>query len=48
MLDGLESGREEIFPDSTAQQLGGLFLRDPKALELQFGARIPNGSALET
>ncbi len=35
ILDGVEAGREEIFPDPTARQIGELFLRDPKALELQ-------------
>jgi NAD(P)-dependent dehydrogenase (short-subunit alcohol dehydrogenase family) len=38
ILDGLEAGREEIFPDPMARQFGELFLRDPKALEQQFGA----------
>jgi NAD(P)-dependent dehydrogenase (short-subunit alcohol dehydrogenase family) len=41
ILDGLEDGQEEIFPDPMAQQAGQLFLRDPKALEHQFA-----GSAL--
>jgi hypothetical protein len=36
ILDGLEAGQEEIFPDPTARELGELFLRDPKALEQQF------------
>jgi NAD(P)-dependent dehydrogenase (short-subunit alcohol dehydrogenase family) len=35
ILDGLEAGKEEIFPDPVAQQLGQLFLQSPKALELQ-------------
>lgn len=35
ILDGLEAGREEIFPDPVAEQLGQLFLQNPKALELQ-------------
>ncbi len=38
ILDGLEAGREEIFPDPFAEQIGGLFLKDPKALEQQFAA----------
>ncbi len=37
ILDGLEAGREEIFPDPFAEQIGGLFLKDPKGLERQFG-----------
>jgi len=38
ILDGIEAGQEEIFPDPFAQQLGGLFLRSPKALEQQIAA----------
>ena len=38
ILDGLEEGREEIFPDPMAREVGELFLRDPKALERQFAA----------
>ncbi len=40
ILDGLEAGREEIFPDPVARQVGELFLRDPKGLERQF-APVP-------
>src|SRR5216683_1480973 len=40
ILDGLEDGREEIFPDPTARELGELFLHDPKALERQFAATV--------
>jgi NAD(P)-dependent dehydrogenase (short-subunit alcohol dehydrogenase family) len=35
IVEGLEAGREEIFPDPVAEQLGQLFLQSPKALELQ-------------
>lgn len=35
ILDGLEAGQEEIFPDPMAQQLGGLFFKNPKELETQ-------------
>jgi NAD(P)-dependent dehydrogenase (short-subunit alcohol dehydrogenase family) len=35
ILDGLEAGREEIFPDPVAEQLGQLYLQNPKALEHQ-------------
>lgn len=38
ILDGLEAGDEEIFPDPTAQQLGHLFFQSPKALEQQVAA----------
>lgn len=41
ILDGLEAGREEIFPDPVARQIGELFLRTPKALEEQYGATVP-------
>jgi NAD(P)-dependent dehydrogenase (short-subunit alcohol dehydrogenase family) len=41
ILDGLEAGREEIFPDPTSQQLGELFLRSPKGLEQQVSAPQP-------
>jgi NAD(P)-dependent dehydrogenase (short-subunit alcohol dehydrogenase family) len=40
ILDGLGAGREEIFPDPMARQVGELFLRDPKGLERQF-APVP-------
>jgi NAD(P)-dependent dehydrogenase (short-subunit alcohol dehydrogenase family) len=33
ILDGLEAGDEEIFPDPMSRQLGALFLASPKALE---------------
>lgn len=39
ILDGIEAGDEDIFPDATARQLGALFMRDPKALERQFAAQ---------
>jgi short-subunit dehydrogenase len=35
ILDGLEAGREEIFPDPMAQQIAELYQTDPKALERQ-------------
>jgi NAD(P)-dependent dehydrogenase (short-subunit alcohol dehydrogenase family) len=40
ILDGLEAGQEEIFPDPMAREIGELFLRDPKGLERQF-APVP-------
>jgi NAD(P)-dependent dehydrogenase (short-subunit alcohol dehydrogenase family) len=43
ILDGLEAGDEEIFPDPMSQQAGELFLRSPKALERQVAA--PQGVA---
>jgi NAD(P)-dependent dehydrogenase (short-subunit alcohol dehydrogenase family) len=41
ILDGLEAGRDEIFPDPMSAQLGELFLRSPKALEQQVSAPQP-------
>jgi NAD(P)-dependent dehydrogenase (short-subunit alcohol dehydrogenase family) len=38
ILDGLEAGSEEIFPDPMSRQTGELFLQSPKALERQFAA----------
>jgi NAD(P)-dependent dehydrogenase (short-subunit alcohol dehydrogenase family) len=35
ILDGLEAGDEEIFPDPLSRQAGPLFLANPKALERQ-------------
>jgi NAD(P)-dependent dehydrogenase (short-subunit alcohol dehydrogenase family) len=35
ILDGLEAGDEEIFPDPMSRQAGSLFLASPKALERQ-------------
>lgn len=41
ILDGLEAGRDEIFPDPFSAQLGELFLRSPKGLEQQVNAPQP-------
>jgi NAD(P)-dependent dehydrogenase (short-subunit alcohol dehydrogenase family) len=41
ILDGLEAGREEIFPDPFAQQLGELYLSSPKGLERQVNTPEP-------
>lgn len=38
ILDGLEAGAEEIFPDPLSREAGPLFLADPKALERQYAA----------
>lgn len=40
ILDGVEAGDEEIFPDAMARELGALYFRDPKALEKQVAAMI--------
>ena len=33
ILDGIEAGEEEIFPDPASRQMGEAFLASPKALE---------------
>jgi short-subunit dehydrogenase len=38
ILDGLEAGDEEIFPDPLSRQVGAQFFADPKALERQYAA----------
>ena len=38
ILDGLEAGEEEIFPDPMSRQLGDTYLKSPKALEQQMSA----------
>lgn len=35
ILDGIEQGVEEIFPDPFGQQIGASYFRDPKGLERQ-------------
>ena len=41
ILDGLEAGDEEIFPDPLSRQTGPLFFANPKALERQQRAVEP-------
>jgi NAD(P)-dependent dehydrogenase (short-subunit alcohol dehydrogenase family) len=44
ILDGLEAGDEEIFPDPLSRQAGPLYLASPKALERQqLEAGVPVG-----
>jgi NAD(P)-dependent dehydrogenase (short-subunit alcohol dehydrogenase family) len=38
IVNGIEARREEIFPDPFAEQLGALYLRDPKATETTYAA----------
>jgi NAD(P)-dependent dehydrogenase (short-subunit alcohol dehydrogenase family) len=38
ILDGLERGDEDIFPDAMAQQVGGEFAKAPKNVERMFAA----------
>ncbi len=35
VLDGIESGAEEVFPDPMSKEMGAAFLSDPKGLEHQ-------------
>jgi NAD(P)-dependent dehydrogenase (short-subunit alcohol dehydrogenase family) len=49
ILEGLDAGNEEIFPDPTARQIGELFLRDPKGLERQTaGSPVEAAATVET
>ena len=41
ILDGLEAGEEEIFPDPFSRQVGDLYRRSPKAVEEQYAAPVP-------
>lgn len=36
ILDGIEAGVEEIFPDAMSEQVGSVYLSSPKALENEF------------
>ncbi len=38
ILNGIENGVEEIFPDAMSQQIGPLYLSSPKQLEQNFAA----------
>lgn len=40
VLDGLENGVEDVFPDAFSQSMYQVFLQDPKQLEKQFGATL--------
>jgi NAD(P)-dependent dehydrogenase (short-subunit alcohol dehydrogenase family) len=40
ILDGLESGQEDIFPDAFARDFGREFLSSPKASERQVAAMV--------
>lgn len=39
ILDGVVAGVEEIYPDPTAEQMGTLWTRDPRAFTAAFAAR---------
>lgn len=38
ILEDIESGVEDIFPDAMAQQVGAVYLTSPKMLEQNFAA----------
>lgn len=38
ILDGIEAGTEEVFPDPMAKEMGGFYLQNPKGLEQQVAA----------
>lgn len=38
VLDAVESGEEDIFPDPMSQHVRGAWLKEPKAVERQFGS----------
>jgi len=38
IVEGVIAGDEDIAPDAMAEQVWGIFLSDPKAVERQFGS----------
>ena len=38
ILEGVQAGREDIFPDAMSAQIEGIWFKDPKGLEQQFAA----------
>jgi hypothetical protein len=38
ILDGIEAGEEDIFPDQMAVEIGKLWASDPKQLERNFAS----------
>jgi NAD(P)-dependent dehydrogenase (short-subunit alcohol dehydrogenase family) len=45
VLDGVEAGKEDIFPDAFAANFGEQFRSSPKASEQQFAAMVTEASA---
>lgn len=41
LVDGLENGVEDIFPDNASSQAGPFYLQNPKAVEGEFGKYMP-------
>jgi len=37
VVQGIEDGNEDIFPDAMSQQMGALYMTSPKEVETQFG-----------
>ena len=44
ILDGVESGTEEVFPDPMAKEMGAFYLQNPKGLEQQAAAMAQEGA----
>ncbi len=40
ILDGLEAGVDDIFPDNQSHAIGSLYLNDPKRVEAQFAQMV--------
>jgi NAD(P)-dependent dehydrogenase (short-subunit alcohol dehydrogenase family) len=41
ILDAIESGQEDVYPDDMSQSVMQMLMTDPKAVERQFGAFLP-------
>lgn len=44
VLDGIEAGAEDVFPDPMSEQMGALYLDDPKDLERQIAEMAAEGA----
>jgi NAD(P)-dependent dehydrogenase (short-subunit alcohol dehydrogenase family) len=42
VLDGIEAGAEDVYPDPAAKEMHGAYLIDPKAVEKQAGTMLPD------
>lgn len=40
IVDGIENGIEDVFPDQMSQQLKAVYMTNPKAIETEFGAYV--------
>ncbi len=43
ILDGVESGQEDVFPDAMSKDMSGVYLSDPKQLERDMAAMVAGG-----